>query len=126
VVNGGVDVDRISVLKIDKDCHVERSLETEYVEQAIGMLSKHHVKVQWIKTTRTRYGSHYYIHIKPSVDANTANRLQYLLGDDTKRVSLNQARINSGLQEWNLLFEPVGRQLRTLYFVQTTKFTGSP
>jgi hypothetical protein len=108
-------VDKITVLKIDKDCHVDKLLEQEYVRQSIEILSKHHVRAFWIRATRTGKGSHYYIHIIPSVDASTANRLQYLLGDDAKRVSLNQARINSGLEDWNLLFEVVGSRLRTLY-----------
>lgn len=106
---------KISTLKIDKDCHVDTSLEKEYVRQSIAVLSKHHVRVRWIKSTRTRHGPHYYIQIEPPVDAHTANRLQYLLGDDSKRVSLNEARINSGLEDWNLLFESAGRKLRTLY-----------
>jgi hypothetical protein len=55
------------------------------------------------------HGRHYYIHIDP------ANRLQYLLGDDANRVDYNQARINSGLPEWNKLFETVGRQIRIVY-----------
>jgi hypothetical protein len=108
-------VDRVHTLKIDKDCHVDSSLEKQYVQQTVEILFKHNVKVRRIEATRTRLGRHYYIQIEPSVDANTANRLQYLLGDDAKRVSLNQARINSGLEDWNLLFEAVGRKLRTLY-----------
>ena len=108
-------MDKISTLKVDKDCHVEKSLEEEWTQQTIAILLRHHVRVRWIKATRTRKGPHYYIRIDPSVDADTANRLQYLLGDDAKRVALNQARINSRLNDWNLLFEKSDARRRLLY-----------
>jgi hypothetical protein len=108
-------VNNVALLKIDKDCHVDVALEKEYVRQSIETLSKHNLRVEWIKATRTWNGTHYYIQIDPPVEAHTANRLQYLLGDDAKRVSLNEARINTGLSEWNKLFEAVGRKLRTVY-----------
>jgi len=79
------------------------------------ILRKRRITVESIQGTRTRKGRHYYFHIFPSVVADTANRLQYLLGDDVKRVAFNQARINSGLEGWNKLFEPIDRQFRTLY-----------
>jgi len=104
-----------SILKIDKDCHVNQSLEADYVRQTIEILSRHHLNVLSIKASRTTHGRHYYIQIDPPVDSNTANQLQYLLGDDAKRVSLNHARINSGLEDWNLLFESVGKKMKTLY-----------
>lgn len=90
-------------------------LEQEYIQQSIAILSKHHYRVERIEATRTRHGSHYYIQIDPPAEADTVNRLQYLLGDDAKRVSLNQARINAGLPEWNKLFEAIGKKLRTIY-----------
>jgi hypothetical protein len=71
--------------------------------------------VMWIRSTQTQHGMHFYIKIDPPVDAHTANNLQYLLGDDAKRVSYNRARINSGLVEWNKLFERIGARLRTIY-----------
>ena len=91
-------MDRTDTLKIDKDCHVPTELEQQYIQNAITILRKHRLRVEWVKATRTRHGRHYYIHIAPSIDASTTNRLQYLLGDDSKRVSLNQARINGGCQ----------------------------
>jgi hypothetical protein len=106
---------RESVLKVDKDCHVAPPLEREYIQHAILLLRRHHVSVEWIKGTRTHHGRHYYIKINPPVDAHTANNLQYLLGDDANRVDYNRARINSGLEEWNKLFEAVDRRLMTLY-----------
>jgi hypothetical protein len=47
--------------------------------------------------------------------------LQYLLGDDAKRVDFNRGRINSRLAHWNILFEAVGRKLKTLYLLKGTK-----
>lgn len=106
---------RTATLKIDKDCHVDQELEREYIQATVTILSKRRIRVVSIKASKTRHGTHYYIEVDPSVDANTANRFQYLVGDDAKRVSLNQARINAGLSEWNKLFEAVGRRLRTVY-----------
>jgi hypothetical protein len=104
-----------SVLKIDKDCHVDPQLEQEYIRLILKALSKHRLRVDCIQATRTHHGRHYYIKIDPPVNAQTANRLQYLLGDDARRVDYNQARINSALPEWNKLFEVTGRKLKTIY-----------
>jgi hypothetical protein len=73
------------------------------------------ITVLKIEATRTYHGRHYYFYLAEPVDASTANRLQYLLGDDSKRVDYNQARINSRLTDWNKLFETVGRRTVTLY-----------
>jgi hypothetical protein len=105
----------VDLLKIDKDCHVDARLEEEYVQDSIGILAKHGIRVEWIKSARTPHGRHYYIKIDPAVEAQIANRLQYLIGDDAKRVDFNQARIDSGLRHWNILFETIGRKLRTIY-----------
>jgi hypothetical protein len=104
-----------SILKIDKDCHVDSQLEQEYIQDALAILSRRGIRVLKIEATRTYHGRHYYFYLAEPVDAHTANRLQYLLGDDPKRVDYNQARINSGLVGWNKLFETIGRKLRTLY-----------
>jgi hypothetical protein len=103
------------VLKIDKDFHVDHQLEREYVRNTIATLSQYHIDVRWIRVTRTQHGRHYYINIDPPVDAPTANRLQYLLGDDPRRFDYNRARINSGLVEWNKLFESIGRKMVFAY-----------
>ena len=60
-------------------------------------------------------GFHLYIKIKPAIEPKKANFLQWLFGDDSLRVNFNQARIKSGLVEWNKLFEVVGRRLKTIY-----------
>jgi len=111
----GAGLPREGVLKIDKDCHVDSPLEQEYIQHIKEILASWKFTVKEIKATRTRHGRHYYIWIDPSADAHLANRLQYLLGDDAKRVDFNQARIDSGLPEWNKLFEAVRRRMRTIY-----------
>lgn len=108
-------MDKTGTLKIDKDCHVDPELEREYIQDVVAILSKRHIRTMTVKVTRTWHGAHYYIEIDPSVDAHSANCLQYLLGDDAKRVSLNEARINAGLTEWNKLFEAPSTRLHTLW-----------
>jgi hypothetical protein len=104
-----------NTLKVDIDRHPGQQLEQEWVQQTLLTLRRHHERVDWIKATKTGHGRHYYIKIDPPVEAQTANRLQFLLCDDAKRVDFNQARIDSGLSHWNILFETVGRKLRTIY-----------
>jgi hypothetical protein len=106
-----------SVLKLDKDCHVSSQLEREDVENMLAILRRHHLRVLWIKATRTLHGNHYYISIDPPVDAHTANNLQYLLGSDAKRVAYSRALLGprSRFFAWNRLFEPLGRRKVTLY-----------
>ena len=106
---------RESVLKIDKDCLVDAKLNREYVHTIIDICREHGARVLWIKTSITAHGRHFYIKIDPPVDAQTAYRLQYLLGDDAKRVDFNRARIESGLPRWNKLFESLRTRLRTIY-----------
>jgi hypothetical protein len=110
-----ISLPKESVLKIDKDCHVDSELEDEYIQDSLAILSRRRIRVLKIEVTRTYHGRHYYFYLAEPVDAQTANRLQYLLGDDPRRVDYNRARINSRLVGWNKLFEAIGRQLRTIY-----------
>jgi len=103
------------VLKVDKDCFVNPRLNRDYVRTVIQICGKHGISVQWIKSTLTRHGRHFYIKIEPPVRALNANDLQYLFGDDPKRVAFNKARIKSALPEWNKLFERISAVLRTIY-----------
>jgi len=103
------------LLKIDKDCVIDGRLQGEYVQVVIDICQERDIKVLWIKRTDTAHGVHYYIKISPPVDARTANNLQYLLGDDSKRVGFNKARIDSGLVEWSKLFERANCRMMTLY-----------
>jgi hypothetical protein len=110
-----------SLLKVDKDCFVNAKLNRQYLETIVDTCRKHGLKVVWIKSIQTQHGMHFYIKVDPPVDAHTANSLQYLLGDDAKRVAFNRARIESGLVEWNKLFEAVGRKPSTPYTGTRTK-----
>ena len=120
-----VKLPREGVLKIDKDCFVDARLNGQYVESILDTCKKHGVTVLSIRSTLTRHGVHFYVMIDPPIDAHTANDLQYLLGDDPKRVAFNEARIQSGLIGWNKLFETVGRKLKTLYLRRETRLRGN-
>ena len=108
-------VPKTNMLKIDKDCFVDTRLNAQYVRTVIHTCGKYGIEVRSIKCSKSRHGVHFYIGIKPSVEAEIANGLQYLLGDDAKRVAFNRARIESGIPEWNKLFERPGVRLETVY-----------
>jgi len=112
---------KTSVLKIDKDCFVDPGLNMEYVRTILHVCRKYAIKVVWIRSSRSRHGVHFYIRIKPAVEAHVANNLQYLLGDDAKRVAFNRARIESRVAEWNKLFEKPNMKLSTVYRSYSTR-----
>jgi len=104
------------LLKIDKDCHVDCDWIEDYIRLVLTVACWFHVAVNSIKTCNSRRkGLHFYIEINPPVNAQQANRLQWLLGDDCQRVDFNRARIESGLAEWSKLFERANVRLRTIY-----------
>jgi len=107
----------VSELKIDKDCFVDWDWIEDYVHVVIVPVCRSlSATVQTVRTCNSkRKGIHFYIKIDPPVEATLANRLQWLLGDDSARVDFNRARIESGLSEWNKLFEVANRRLRTIY-----------
>ena len=98
---------RIDTLMVDKDCIVSSKWLQDYVRSVIIPVCRSHgEKVVSVKYNLSqRKGFHLRIHITPSVNAELANRLQFLLGDDAERVSKNRARIRVGLPNWNKLFE---------------------
>jgi hypothetical protein len=105
-----------SLLKIDKDCFVDKEWLQGYVETIVQICRAYGVKVACIKMCSSqKKGLHFYVWIKPAVESAFANYLQWLLGDDCQRVDFNRARIDSDLNEWNKLFEVAGRRLRTVY-----------
>jgi len=116
---------KTSVLKIDKDCFVDPRLNLEYIRTVLHTCRKYGIKVIWIRSSRSRHGMHFYIKIKTALDAYSANNLQYLLGDDAKRVAFNRARIESGVSEWNKLFERPNVKLTTVYRNYSLKAAGS-
>jgi hypothetical protein len=112
-------MNRISVLKIDKDRLVDRSWIRDYVYVILAVCRLNHAKVNSIQMCRsTNKGLHFYIEIQPSLLAESANRLQWLLGDDCLRVDYNRARIRSGYPDWNKLFEKIGGRFHTLYRIK--------
>jgi len=109
-----------SILKIDKDCFVEYDWIRDYVRMTIATCLLRGIEVMRIQMSCTRKGFHFYIDVDPPVEAELADRLQLLLGDDCGRVDRNRARIRSGLNGWNKLFEKPGVRLRTIYRVNRT------
>jgi hypothetical protein len=106
----------VSILKIDKDCHVEDEWLSDYTRLVITTCQQHGVNVKRIKMCRSqRKGLHFYVDIEPSIEAELANELQWLLGDDCLRVDFNRARVQSKLDEWNKLFEVPNVRFRTIY-----------
>ena len=63
--------------------------------------------VEYIKTFETKRGHHLYIKIEEDIDAEEANKLQFLCGDDHTRVKINSWRIKRGIKHWNILFRKV-------------------
>lgn len=105
----------VSQLKIDKDCHIDQSWIHDYTQAIRGICTSLGVQVLSIEMSSTKKGQHYYVDIRPAVYAEKANRLQWLLGDDCLRVDYNRARIQSGLDDWNKLFERLGQRYKILY-----------
>jgi len=122
---GDVGVDKVGVLKIDKDCFVDGDWLEDYIRLMVHACRFHGVTVLSVKVCRSRVkGFHLYIEISPAIDSELANRLQWLLGDDSARVDFNRARIRSGLNEWNKLFEEPRKRLRTIYKHTDNSFRG--
>jgi hypothetical protein len=65
--------------------------------------------------TKSKKGLHLYIGINPPIHAELANRLQWLLGDDCRRVDFNRARIRVGYPGFNKLFEAENARVFELY-----------
>jgi hypothetical protein len=102
-------------MKIDKDCFVDEEWIRDYVRMVIVTCRLRGVRVVRIQKSRTRKGFHFYIDVAPPVEAELANRLQWLLGDDCGRVDRNRARIRSGLKGWNKLFERPNARLTQIW-----------
>jgi len=110
------DLPRVNMLKIDKDCVLHKDLERRYIRHVVNVCRAEEVKVLRIRSCLSaRHGVHYYIDITPSLNAKTANELQLLCGDDSRRYGYNKARVESKLVEWSKLFERPNTRLRTIY-----------
>jgi hypothetical protein len=107
---------KTSTLKIDKDCVAKKQWIRDYLQLILAVCKRFKVRVDTIRMCPSaRKGQHFCVDITPPVSAKLANRIQYLLGDDCQRVAFNQARIESGLAEWNKLFARSNVRLRTIY-----------
>jgi len=116
MLRGAPSVDRVDELKIDRDDFLDKQDTKHYIWLIKTVCKRFGRAVLYINRSYSKSkGQHYLIKIKPAVNALLANRIQRLLGDDPRRVAFNLARIKSGLNEWNKLFEEVGRRLRTIY-----------
>lgn len=114
-------VPKTNKLKIDKDCFVDIDWTRNYLDLVLSECSRFGIAVLRIRVCNSKSkGVHLYIDIRPYVDAELANQLQYLLGDDPCRVDHNRARINAGLEEWNKLFEKPDVKSKTIYQYATT------
>ncbi len=106
----------VKTLKIDKDCFVDEEWIAAYANTIIRVCESYNLTVEAIKMCNSKKkGIHFYVEVNPCVEAVLANMLQWLLGDDCRRVDFNRARIESGLTEWNKLFEVANRKLKTVY-----------
>jgi len=108
---------KIDTLKIDKDCIISRGLLRDWVRLVvIPACHAYGVNVTSVDICPSqRKGFHVYIQIRPAVHAELAWRLQFLLGDDSRRVSLNRARWRAGLNGWNKLFEAENMRTTNIY-----------
>ena len=107
---------KIDALKIDKDCFVKKSWIKDLVKMIGCECKKRGIKVKTVKMCDSRKkGFHLYIKIEPAINPEKANFLQWIFGDDSRRVDFNRARIDSGLIEWNKLFEEPYRNLKIIY-----------
>ncbi len=106
----------VNELKIDKDCFVSTQWIDQYITVILKVCTHFNIDVLSVKMCKSRRkGLHFYIRIQRAIDSNLANLIQWLLGDDSRRVDFNRARIQSGLREWNKLFEVSKRRRKIIY-----------
>lgn len=100
-------LEKVSALKIDIDCIVNRDWLQDWKRIVVIPTCKAFgITALSVSVSESQHkGYHVLIEITPPVHAELANRIQFLVGDDRHRVSLNRARIWAGLNEWNKLFE---------------------
>lgn len=97
----------IRVLKIDLDIKPPKEWMVIWYVTRNLILEQLGYKVVKTIQKETQRGLHIYIHLDKPVDDETANMLQFLLGDDHTRVKINQWRIERGVKRWNKLFHRV-------------------
>lgn len=102
-------MENIAILKIDKDCIVSQEWLLRWKRLVVIPTCKRFgLKVECIKTYSSSgkgKGFHAVISVTGKhLTSERINELQFYLGDDSQRVSMNRARIKAGLEEWNKLF----------------------
>jgi hypothetical protein len=110
-------LEKQDLLKIDKDCIVPRKWLLEWVQRIVlPTFLFYRTTVVWVKSCPSeRKGLHFYIKIDRPTSPLLVLELQFLLGDDAQRVSMNRARMRAGFEDWNKLFENEHTRLKTLY-----------
>lgn len=96
------------LLKLDVDYYPPRRWLEDWIKTRKAILETLGYKVVRVDIFKSsRRGFHAYIQIDKPVSAYTLNRLQFLLGDDSTRVKINNWRIKRGIKDWNILYEKV-------------------
>jgi DNA-binding transcriptional MocR family regulator len=95
-----------NILKIDLDVKVPQEWLEKWFETRKIMLETLGYSVDRINWVETQKGYHVWIHLKNEVDFDTIELLQFLCGDDPKRVffTLQRHIHTNDRQDFNLLF----------------------
>lgn len=102
-------------IQFDRDCCVPKSWIVNWVRLVVVPVCRSFgVDAEYVCMTKTRKGLHFYIGINPPIHAELSNKLQWLLGDDCRRVDFNRARIRVGYGGWNKLFERIGAKPQSI------------
>lgn len=95
------------VLKVDLDFHPPEHWVQEWKVTRRQILACMDFEVEKIEAFHNTRGMHFYIKLNKEVSDREGNRLQFLLGDDSTRVKINNWRIDKGIKHWNKLFSKV-------------------
>ena len=106
----------VSALKVDKDCQVDPDWINDWVDLvALPICRNFDIQILRSEMIETKKGLHLQLSINRPIHDELANRIQWLLGDDCRRVDFNRARIRVGYAAWNKLFEAEGVRVVELY-----------
>jgi hypothetical protein len=97
----------LKVLKIDLDIKPPKEWIIFWWKTRQTILQQLGYTIKYFSKFETKRGMHIYITLEQDVSDETANMLQFLLGDDHTRVKINQWRIKRGIPRWNKLFHKV-------------------
>lgn len=115
-----------SVLKIDKDLMIDEDWLEHWIKLVIRPVAKRFgARVRRVQVHDSLHkGFHTIVTLDRLLPPNVENELQFLMGDDSVRVSLNRARIASGLQEWNKLWAEPDWHFETVYKTKRRRKNG--